>query len=388
MKSSNEVQNPSKLKAWLIATRPHTLPLSMAPVLVGATLTWIHVANSRRIAVDGSEEEDEEMKKRMLQKLVILPLGLSFGAFAFLIQIGTNLHNDYADFVKGADNDERVGHARSTQKGWLTPTETATGSTVCLMIASAIGICFCRRADDDGIQQAKNIPSIFNSNVEVTNFLNGNRWDWTMIFIIITSIFNAVAYTGGPYPLGYIGLGHISIGYSGLGDLFVFLYFGLVATMSVPYIFVRLTENNSDNGPSSLFQLMSKNELLQTSFFVAVPIASLATAVIVVNNLRDRETDIRVGKRTLAVRFGETFARLEYALLIFVSIGATIAMAVIRKSWTWSLPLLAMFFVVKSFRAVAMREADGQALNEHVGATARVQLCHCILLSLGMILSS
>ena len=131
-----------------------------------------------------------------------------------LMQLGTNLHNDYADFVKGADDEKRVGQARATQKGWLTPFQTAMASGLTLLLGLFLGIWFilemAMTADpDDGSG-------------------NNQQRIAAMIFIVISSIFNAFAYTGGPWPLGYIGLPNFSLGYSGLGDLFVFLYFGLV----------------------------------------------------------------------------------------------------------------------------------------------------------------
>ena len=118
-----------------------------------------------------------------------------------------------------------------------------------------------------------------------------------MWFATWTSVFNAVAYTGGPYPLGYVGLGWVSLGYTGLGDLFVFAYFGIVATVAPYYL---------SGGTGAPSQLM----------VAAVCLGFLATAIIVVNNLRDRETDARCGKRTLAVRFGEMFAVREYVNLV------------------------------------------------------------------------
>ena len=125
-----------------------------------------------------------------------------FWVFACLIQIATNLHNDYADFIKGADDENRIGQARATQKGWLTPRQTAGLATLSLGLAHGIGVQLAREA---------------------------GSWMW---FVTWTSVFNAVAYTGGPYPLGYVGLGWVSLGYTGLGDVFVFAYFGIVATVA------------------------------------------------------------------------------------------------------------------------------------------------------------
>ena len=122
-------------------------------------------------------------------------------------------------------------------------------------------------------------------------------------------------YMTGPYPLGYIGLGNLSIGYSGLGDLFVFLYFGVVATITVPYLYLR----KHGEPDLSFLNLAVQNEMMRTSLLVALPVGFLATAIIVVNNLRDRVTDVHAGKKTMAVRFGERFTRMEYIVLILSS---------------------------------------------------------------------
>ena len=243
----------------------------------------------------------------------------------------------------------QVGQARATQKGWLTPKQTAGGATICLVIASIIGVHL--------------------SKITGYNYTGAKRYDLVIILIVTSSVFNAVAYTGGPYPLGYIGLGDISIGYSGLGDLFVFLYFGLVATMTVPYMYTTIKGSNSS--------------LLKISFLVAIPIASLATAIIVVNNLRDRVTDVNAGKNTLAVRFGESFARREYAILVLSSYLILIPMAWIHGV-TWLCPIFSFPLAIKELKAVAFGGKDGSALNAHVGGTARVQLIFCLCLAFGI----
>eukprot|EP00617_Octactis_speculum_P015207 CAMPEP_0185761632 /NCGR_PEP_ID=MMETSP1174-20130828/20578_1 /TAXON_ID=35687 /ORGANISM="Dictyocha speculum, Strain CCMP1381" /LENGTH=263 /DNA_ID=CAMNT_0028442957 /DNA_START=31 /DNA_END=819 /DNA_ORIENTATION=+ len=241
---TQEAKRPdSLLKLWIAAVRPNTLAASFTPVLVGASLSYR----------DGARNFNE---------------ALAFWVFALCIQIGTNLHNDYADFVRGADTKERLGQARVTSEGWLTPYEVARGSTIALSLAAIVGVRLIHRGG------------------------------YSMLWIVVTSIFNAVAYTGGHYPLGYIhpALAQFSIGYSGLGDLFVFVYFGFVAVCGTYYL-----------------------QLLQLPTYVvwaALPIALLATAIIVVNNLRDRKTDVKANKRTLAVRFGATFARIEYTILV------------------------------------------------------------------------
>lgn len=353
---------PSKVKVWILASRPHTLTASIAPVLVGWALVnyyYNKCTSSQSTAANECPSLDN------IKDLNII--GILFGSFACLIQLGTNLHNDYADFIKGADTKERVGQARATQKGWLTPFETAAASTICLLIAAVLGITLTGMT---------------------------GRWnDLYMWFVTITSVFNAVCYTGGPYPLGYIGLGHWSIGYNGLGDIFVFLYFGLVATVTVPYILICKTFKNDRMQNTGMLDIF-RHELFVTSLITAIPVGFLATGIIVVNNLRDRNTDVRVGKNTLAVKFGETFARIEYMVLVFGSylmLFPISKMGVFNKSESNTnlallLPLLSFPASRKGLKAMGfgVGKTDGASLNPFVGGTAKAQLLFCLLFVIGL----
>jgi 1,4-dihydroxy-2-naphthoate octaprenyltransferase len=292
------------------------------------------------------------------------------------MQLGTNLHNDYADFVKGADNEKRVGQARATQKGWLTPFQTAMASGLTLLIGLILGMWFViniaatTTAHSNEDQQQKQQIAV-------------------MVFIVVTSIFNAFAYTGGPWPLGYIGLQNFSLGYSGLGDLFVFLYFGLVATMMPPFLYISCTDNSEDDDDVNNNNL---NNLLWMYSTYAMQVATLATNIIVVNNLRDRFTDVLANKLTLAVRFGATFCRVEYGVNIFVAYGITVwrwwSSAVVSNDNTsllMLLPLLSFPLALKEWQALYKK--DGGALNPHVGGAAKVQLLFCILLAISIRIS-
>eukprot|EP00557_Chaetoceros_sp_GSL56_P012670 CAMPEP_0176479382 /NCGR_PEP_ID=MMETSP0200_2-20121128/1710_1 /TAXON_ID=947934 /ORGANISM="Chaetoceros sp., Strain GSL56" /LENGTH=225 /DNA_ID=CAMNT_0017875423 /DNA_START=333 /DNA_END=1010 /DNA_ORIENTATION=- len=219
------------------------------------------------------------------------------------------------------------------------------------------------------------------------------RIDPYLMFVTVTSVFNAFAYTGGEYPLGYIGLGNFSIGYSGLGDLFVFLYFGLVATVTVPYIhIVRMGLVEADRmGILGIF----RHELFVTSLIVALPIGFMATGIIVVNNVRDRLTDIHAGKNTLAVRFGEKFARIEYMSLIIGSYVMLIPLSQWKllsvvgtnaTNYGLFLPLLSLPKAIEELKAMGYHGKDGAALNPHVGGTAKLQLMYCVLLVVGLLL--
>lgn len=315
---SNEQQQEQEPKPplwniWLLAARPHTLTASVAPCLVGHFLTYPSKDN--------------------------MTTTMSWVAFCMLIQLATNLHNDYADFVKGADTSTRVGQARATQRGWLTPTETAGGATVCLVAALAVGI-----------------PLMTDS---------------YMLAIVLTSAFNAVAYTGGPYPLGYLGLQNVSIAYSGMGDVFCFLYFGVVATCVVPY-------------------LRDASSLTWSVFLQSLPMGFLSTNILVVNNLRDRHTDVVANKRTVAVRFGPTVCRVEYTIFVLGSFGVAI--------WTWYsqtnnsykywslLPLVTIPLSIPCIKAVWTLE--GADLNPFVGASARLELAYSILQCVGLVMGS
>lgn len=349
--SESKEERPSNIKVWLHATRPHTLTASVAPIIVGSSL--ISLWDSRH---------DETTDDSSGGAITIATVG--FAVFAALVQIGTNLHNDYADFVKGADNEKRVGQVRATQKGWLTPMQTATAATLCLLLASSIGFYLTKLSE--------RIIS----------------YDPFMHFVTVTSVFNAFCYTGGHYPLGYIGLGNLSLAYSGLGDLFAFLYFGLVATISPLYLYCRISLDEK----RPFFELLFEGGgIMQTGLVVAVPVGLFATAIIVVNNLRDRETDVAVGKRTMAVRLGEKLTRLEYTIfiggsylmLVPISTEALLGSKVDNPTWLY-LPLLSLPMAWRQLKAVGFYGKDGAALNEHVGGTAKVQLVYCLLLSIGI----
>ena len=216
------------LRVWLAATRPRTLPAAVAPVLVGTALAW-H---------DGRW---------------IPAAALGCLAFALLVQIATNFANDYYDFVKGADTAERVGPRRAVASGLIAPGTMRRAMFITFTAAFAAGL---------GL-----LP----------------YGGWPLLVIGIASILSGVAYTGGPYPLGY----------NGLGDVFVFLFFGLVAVGATYFVQAGM--------PGSEVWLAGS------------AIGLLAANILVTNNLRDADTDVRAGKRTTVVRFGRSFGRAQFA---------------------------------------------------------------------------
>lgn len=312
MKSNKEKQDerPSTLHIWWTATRPHTLTAGVSPCLVACALcrpSW--------------------------------DLQLAWTVFCITVQIGTNLHNDYSDFIQGADTDKRVGHARATAKGWLTPTQTCQAATLSLTITFMCGVYLA---------------------VATRQLYNPMVW-----FLILSSIFNAFAYTAGPYPLGYIGLDKWSIAYSGLGEVFVLFYFGYVATLMLPFL---------------LFCQGKDDIAWGECFLYATAVGLLATNIIIVNNLRDRLTDVLVDKRTTSVRFGRNFSISEYVFCLSMAMLEVIVVFVLySSSWLRLVPLLVLPLAVQETRAVMAKE--GESLNKHVGGTALVEFFFCILVS-------
>jgi 1,4-dihydroxy-2-naphthoate polyprenyltransferase len=335
---------PSTILIWITAARPHTLTASISPCIVVWAIT----------------------------RPPLLPHFLLWLVFCVTIQIGTNLHNDYADFVLGADTEKRVGPPRATAKGWLTPRQTCQASTGTLTITLAAGIALLWSAG------------------------TGQEWHHAVFLwlMILSSIFNAFAYTGGPYPLGYLGLPHDwSIGYAGLGEVFVFLYFGLVATLMLPYL-LSINNKNEDNREQRSVVIDWTEQ-----WICATQMGLLAINIIVVNNLRDRLTDVQAGKRTTAVRFGRRFCEVEYMVCNILAFALVVVNAVVvvhnndighsssssSSSSQWRpRKLLPLLSALPAFReTLCVLRKEGPDLNVHVGGAAKVQLLFAILVALG-----
>jgi 1,4-dihydroxy-2-naphthoate octaprenyltransferase len=318
--SSQASPRPSTLQVWVTAARPHTLTASLAPCIVA------YAAN----------------------RPAFWPIQLIWSLFCLSIQIGTNLHNDYSDFWQGADDPKlRVGQARATAQGWISPETTIRAAMGTLSVTFLCGLALMRVAN--------------------------NSWsDLTLWMIVLSSIFCAIAYTGGPYPLGWL-LGQWSIAYAGLGEIFVMLYFGYAATLTIPYAM-------------SLQQQHQLSIDWTRQVMYATQVGLLATNIIIVNNLRDRHSDSRVRKLTTSVRFGRAFSLIEYQVCMLTSY-VLVLVEFIRytQSLASLLPLLSFPLAVREAKAVAYRE--GAALNQHVGGAAKIQLLFCLLLSLGIVLS-
>ena len=214
--------NPGLFKAWLLALRPKTLSAAAAPVLVGASLVAFH-PNFDRVAC-----------------------ALAFLG-AFLLQILSNFVNDLYDYLKGTDNADRIGPARTVQSGWISPSAMKTGIAVVILLNVLLGSALV--------------------------WISG----WPILVLGISAILSAIAYTAGPFPLGY----------RGLGEVFVILYFGFAAVCGTCYVCV--------------------GSIPDAAWPLAFAIGVLSSAILVVNNLRDEEGDRLSKKRTLVVRFGHRF---------------------------------------------------------------------------------
>lgn len=268
----------TRTQAWILAIRPRTLSAGAAPV----------VAASGFAAADGVFAQ--------------LP-ALAALAGALLIQIGTNLANDYYDFFKGGDTGERLGPVRVTQAGILSPRAVFRGMVLALGLATLVGVYLASVAG------------------------------WPVIVIGLVSMLMAVGYTGGPYPLSY----------NGLGDVFVFVFFGLVATAATYFV-----QAGTWSGGAIL---------------AGAGLGAFSTAMLVVNNLRDRETDAAAGKRTLAVRFGDRFTVVQYfASLTLAAAAPVIGFTLMGWSpWTYLslLGLVACVPAAPRILAVLAASVDG-----------------------------
>ncbi len=293
---------PSRLAAWWLAIRPKTLSVAVAPVACGAALAW--------------HEHRQFFLAAFLVTLVV----------AVLIQIATNLYNDAKDHERGADTPDRLGPARATASGWLTAREVKRAALGFFAAAFVLG--------------------------QYLVWHGG----WGILLLGVASIGAGIAYTGGPRPIAY----------SATGEVFVWLFFGLAATLGTYYL--------------------QAFTLSVPAFLTANALGLLAAAVIVVNNTRDLATDARAGKHTLAVRIGRDGCNTEYAALVLLPFALVAAQAPLLSGGVRNLlPLLAApwaLALVRRFRA----EPPGRGFNRLLARTAALQLAFALLLALSLIL--
>ena len=248
---------------------------------------------------------------------------------ALFIQVGTNLSNDYSDARRGADTEDRLGPVRVTAGGLVPPRQVLVATYVAFALAVLAGSYLIATAG------------------------------WELLLVGAASILAGVLYTGGPRPYGY----------EGLGEVFVFLFFGVVAVTGSYFAQVE--------------------ELAWEAFALSVPVGLLAAAILVVNNVRDLETDRRAGKRTLAVRLGRTRARGLYGAMVDIAVLSVpapwLAGSPDLEAWVL-LPWLALPLAVPVVRIVRNR-SDGPSLNGALARTGMLQLVFCALLSAGILAS-
>jgi len=249
--------------------------------------------------------------------------GIAALIVSFGMQIGVNYANDLFDAAHGIDTEERVGPRRATASGSVTPTQMKVAIFVSLAVACGAGLALAAAAG------------------------------WELLVVGALCVLAALAYSGGSRPYASYGL----------GEVFVFLFFGLVATAGSTYV--------------------QDEKLTQIAYVAAIPVGLLATAILVVNNLRDIPTDAASGKRTLAVRIGAARTRLLYEALVVVALIYTVVVAAVDGSY---LPLLALVAAPLAIRPVSLvlRRNDPPSLIEALGGTARLQLAYSILLSVGL----
>src|SRR5215210_7464071 len=244
---------------------------------------------------------------------------------ALFIQIGTNLSNDYSDARRGADTEDRLGPVRVTAGGLMPPRRVLVGTYVAFGVAVAAGLYLAA--------------------------VSG----WELLVVGAASILAGVLYTGGPRPYGY----------EGLGELFVFLFFGVVAVAGSYFVQVE--------------------ELRWEAVALGVPVGLLAAAILVVNNVRDIDTDRRAGKRTLAVKLGRERARMLYGAMLLLAFAAPLALVTALSPWVL-LALAAVPLAPPLIRTVSTR-SDGPALNGALAATGRLLAVFSLLLAGGLLLS-
>jgi len=292
--------NITRRQAWVLAARPRTLPASVAPVVVGTALA----------IRDGAFDPIASLAALLA---------------ALLLQIASNFANDLGDFKKGTDTPERVGPLRVTTAGLIREGEIKAGLLVVLGLAAICGIYLI--------------------------VVGG----WPILAVGVLSMIAAVAYTYGPLPFGYYGL----------GDFATFIFFGLIAVVGTYY-------TQAHAAPPLVW-------------LAAIPMGALVTAILVVNNVRDADTDRRAGKRTLAVVLGRRGARIEFLLLLVLAYAVPLALWLGYGMRPWVLlPLVTLPLAVRHARALFT--VLGPALNKTLGGVAQLAVLYAIAFAVGIVL--
>lgn len=291
---------PKKIMIWLSSIRPRTLPAAAAPVIIGLALAFYDA------------------------KINILIASLTLIS-ALLIQIGTNLSNDYFDFIKGADTEKRVGPVRSTQTGLVKKNEMLFAFILTFVLAMISGIFLVIRGG------------------------------YPVVIIGVFAIIFGILYTAGPAPLGYIGL----------GDIFVFIFFGLISVAGTFYL-----------------QTLRINSIV---LIASTAPGLLSTAILTANNIRDIKTDRQSGKRTLIARLGYNFGIFEYMFCVITAHLIPFILVLITKSHYFSLvSVLSITMAVKPLKLIISRpDQNPRSLIPVLGITSQMLLIFAVLFSIG-----
>jgi 1,4-dihydroxy-2-naphthoate octaprenyltransferase len=286
-------------RIWIEAARLRTLPAAIVPVVVATSLAAAHGR-------------------------VHLGYALVCLLFALLVQVGTNYANDYYDFIQGADTAERRGPRRAVAAGLIAPATMQRAMLGVFAAAFLVGLLLI------------------------------SRGGWVLLPIGIVSILAGIAYTGGPFPLGY----------NGLGDLFVFIFFGLVAVDTTFYVQAGYVASDVTS--------------------CAAALGLLAANILVANNYRDETTDRAAGKKTLVVRFGRKFAVWQYALSVTIALCCPPALMLSGYRWPVLLPLLLIPWAGQLTLRLARSHAPGEQIAL-LGSTAKFLAAFGLLLSAGVV---
>ncbi|MFZ1517482.1 MAG: 1,4-dihydroxy-2-naphthoate polyprenyltransferase [Ignavibacteriaceae bacterium] len=297
---SEEKINISKLQCWILASRPRTLPAALVPVMVGSALAIYHGI--------------------FFPHYSIIALLCSI-----LIQIGTNFTNDLYDFLKGTDTEERKGPLRVLASGLISVKEMKWGIFLIFFTAFLLGLYL-----------------VYSVGLMIL---------WIGIFSIIAGL----AYTAGPFPLAY----------NGLGDLFVFIFFGIVGTVGTYYLHAQQ------------FNFLA--------FLISLPVGALITNILIVNNYRDIEEDKSAGKNTLAVLLGKDFSRYEYIFFILISFFIPFLLHFKYDFNIWIfLPYITLPIAITLVKMIYA--LTGTQLNKTLELSAKFSAIYGLLLSIGIIL--
>jgi 1,4-dihydroxy-2-naphthoate octaprenyltransferase len=293
-------QSLSPFNVWVLASRPKTLPAAAAGVITGTALA-LHDGHFR--------------------------FGPALAALlvALLLQIGSNLANDVYDYERGTDSGERHGPTRVTQSQLLTPGQVKAGMLVVFGLAGLLGLYLASVAG------------------------------WVVILIGLAAILSAIAYTAGPFPLGY----------HGLGDLFVFIFFGVAAVTGTYFVQAGMVSAQA--------------------WWMSIPIGLLIVDILVVNNLRDIHADRAAGKHTLAVRLGEHGSRVQYIVLLALAY-LILPLLVLFDILPWQSLLAWLSFPLGWRTWQIVREQAGRPLNVALAGTGQTTLVYSLLFFVGMLL--